>query len=127
MFKNFKRYNFEKKTVYLMIEMYCHSHHNTRKGLCDSCSGLYDYVVMKYDKCPFGQRKPVCSKCKVHCYKKDRREEIRQVMRYAGPRMIFRHPLHTIIYMWHKFIIKAPEKVPSKNTIAENIIKVRDI
>jgi hypothetical protein len=28
----------------------------------------------------------------VHCYKPDRREQVRQVMRWAGPRLAFRHP-----------------------------------
>ena len=39
--------------------------------------------------------KPKCSKCPVHCYKPDMREKIKAVMRYAGPRMIYRYPILT--------------------------------
>ena len=101
------RRNIEKRTVYSMIELYCHHHHGKRKGLCQSCTDLYEYTVFKYDHCPFGDNKPVCSKCEVHCYNKNRREEIRQIMRYAGPRMLLRHPLKTIFYFLHKITIPA--------------------
>lgn len=33
-------------------------------------------------------KKTFCAHCKVHCYKTEMRERIRQVMHYAGPRMI---------------------------------------
>lgn len=36
--------------------------------------------------------KTFCSNCKVHCYKPDMRERIRQVMAFSGPRMLFHHP-----------------------------------
>ena len=29
------------------------------------------------------------AKCPVHCYQRDRREQAREVMRYAGPRMVW--------------------------------------
>lgn len=37
--------------------------------------------------------KPVCGKCKIHCYKPSMREKIKMVMRYSGPRMIYKHPV----------------------------------
>ena len=37
-----------------------------------------------------------CRNCKVHCYKPEMREKIREVMRYSGPRMIFHHPAAAI-------------------------------
>ena len=43
--------------------------------------------------CPFGEGKTTCARCPVHCYRKDMREKIRQVMRYSGPRMVYRHPV----------------------------------
>ncbi|MEA3450439.1 MAG: nitrous oxide-stimulated promoter family protein [Bacteroidota bacterium] len=114
MFNFLKRKNIEKKTVYQMIEIYCQAHHKTKNVLCDSCQEIYDYAVLKSDKCPFGKNKPVCSKCKVHCYKSDRRDEIRIIMRYSGPRMLFYHPINTIIYFYYKYTRKAPETVNSK-------------
>ncbi len=119
MFEGLKRKNFEKKTVYKMIAIYCKDHHNTEKGLCVSCQALYDYAVERYDKCPFGEEKPVCSKCKVHCYKRSMREKIKEVMRYAGPRMLFKHPIHTIVYFYHKWTIYAPDKLPAHKSKAK--------
>ena len=101
---NFRK-NIEIKTVYSMIELYCHRHHNQKKGLCPSCSSLYEYAVKKYTNCPFGTQKPVCSKCTVHCYAKKQREDIKKIMRYSGPRMILYHPIQTIIYLYHKLTI----------------------
>ncbi|MGN0478669.1 MAG: nitrous oxide-stimulated promoter family protein, partial [Hominenteromicrobium sp.] len=48
------------------------------------------------DCCPFMETKTFCSNCKVHCYKPEMREKIREVMRFSGPRMIFRHPVTAI-------------------------------
>ena len=87
----------EKKTVSAMIGIYCTSHHNTRKNdLCESCSTLLNYALLRIDKCVFGLNKPSCEKCPVHCYKKKYRDEIKTIMRYAGPRMLFKHPILAI-------------------------------
>lgn len=115
MFKN--RREIEKKTVYQMIKIYCNAHHESSGTLCENCQTIYDYAVLKYNRCPFGENKPVCSKCKVHCYKKDKREEIRQIMRYSGPRMLFKHPINTTIYFYHKFTVKASELRPVREII----------
>lgn len=117
------RQEFEKKTVYKMIRIYCKAHHHQKEGLCESCQDLFEYASKKYDKCPFGKNKPVCAKCKVHCYKRDRREEIKKVMRYAGPKMLFKHPVHTIVYLYHKWTIEAPDSVP-KNTLKVKPAKI---
>jgi len=82
----------ETKTVRLMIELYCKNHHGSG-GICDRCKDLADYAVKRIEKCPFGPDKPVCSDCTVHCYKPDMRTQIREVMRFSGPRMTLRHPL----------------------------------
>lgn len=84
----------ELQVVTLMIERYCHGKHKTRKHeLCDECSELLEYVKMRREKCPHGDNKPFCSNCKIHCYKPEMRERIRAVMRYSGPRIVFRHPI----------------------------------
>lgn len=84
----------EKQTVGSMIEIYCHGVHNTKKGqLCTECAALQEYASLRTDKCPFMETKTFCSACKVHCYTKERQEQIRAVMRYAGPRMLFVHPV----------------------------------
>ena len=82
----------EKEVVGLMIRLYCKGNHHT-KGLCPECEELLRYADARVDHCPFMETKTFCSNCKVHCYKPQMRERIREVMRYAGPRMIFHHPL----------------------------------
>jgi hypothetical protein len=42
------------------------------------------------------ESKTFCSNCKVHCYKPEMREKIREVMRFSGPRMILHHPITSI-------------------------------
>jgi len=86
----------EKKIVALMIRLYCKKKHGTKKELCAECQSLCDYAMLRSDKCPFMETKTFCSNCKVHCYKADMREKIREVMRFAGPRMIFHHPVMAI-------------------------------
>ncbi|MBP3487655.1 MAG: nitrous oxide-stimulated promoter family protein [Roseburia sp.] len=90
----------EKETVGSMIEIYCHGVHKTKRGtLCDACKKLRDYADLRTEKCPFMETKTFCSACKVHCYSKEMQNEIRQVMRYAGPRMLFVHPVLALGHM----------------------------
>lgn len=86
----------EKSTVALMIRLYCKKKHGVKSELCEECQVLHDYAMLRSDKCPFMETKTFCSNCKVHCYKTDMREKIREVMRYSGPRMIFHHPVMAI-------------------------------
>ena len=89
----------EKRTVSLMIRIYCKKKHRTKKGLGPECEALDAYARMRSDKCPFMETKTFCSNCKVHCYKADMREKIRAVMRFSGPRMIFSHPIMAIRHL----------------------------
>lgn len=86
----------EKEMVSLMIKLYCNKKHHTKGTLCEECAGLNEYARLRSDKCPFMETKTFCSNCKVHCYKPDMREKIREVMRFSGPRMIFSHPVAAI-------------------------------
>lgn len=86
----------EKKMVSLMIKLYCNKKHHTGKMLCEECAQLNEYARLRSDKCPFMETKTFCSNCKVHCYKPDMREKIREVVRFSGPRMIFRHPVAAV-------------------------------
>ncbi|PKU25419.1 nitrous oxide-stimulated promoter family protein [Telmatospirillum siberiense] len=77
-----------------MLRLYCRARHRAAGGeLCPDCAALHDYALQRLQRCPFGEDKPACGKCRVHCYKPDRREQVRQVMRWAGPRMTWRHPV----------------------------------
>lgn len=90
----------EKEVVSLMIQIYCHNHHHTKGELCDSCQKLDDYARARVDHCPFMETKTFCSNCKVHCYAPNMREQIRTVMRYSGPRMLFHHPIMAIRHLY---------------------------
>jgi predicted amidophosphoribosyltransferase len=92
----------EKVTIRHMIRLYCRHHHSQKGKLCSDCNELLEYALARVEHCVFGINKPVCSECKVHCYKNDMREKVRQVMRYTGPRMLFRHPVLAIMHLVDK-------------------------
>jgi len=74
--------------------MYCAGHHGAVEGeLCAECSELLQYAAVRLEKCPFGADKGPCSNCEVHCYKPEMLQRVGAVMRYAGPRMLTRHPV----------------------------------
>ena len=83
----------ELRTIQAMLRMYCQAHHGAREELCPACESLRDYAERRLQKCPFGDAKPTCNKCLVHCYSCERREQVRMVMRWAGPRMLRHHPI----------------------------------
>jgi hypothetical protein len=89
----------EFKTIVVMLRMYCRAHCGTKAPpLCDDCRELHDYARRRLERCVFGEAKPTCANCAVHCYKAVMRERVRQAMRWAGPRMIWRHP---VLAVWH--------------------------
>jgi hypothetical protein len=83
----------EWQTVRAMVHCYCRGQHASDGTLCRDCAELLDYAAVRLERCRFGQEKPTCAKCPVHCYQKARREQIKAVMRYAGPRMLWQHPI----------------------------------
>ena len=82
-----------------MFAIYCRAHHETSGPLCDVCREELDYGLSRLVRCPFHPNKPTCADCKVHCYQPAMREKIKQVMRFAGPRIIWRHPLLAVFHM----------------------------
>lgn len=82
----------EKEIVEMMIRLYCKKNHY-QKEMCSSCESLKEYAFERIDRCPMMANKTFCSSCKVHCYSKQRQIEIKKVMKFAGPRMIFYHPI----------------------------------
>ena len=94
-----KRIEREKRTVSLMIRMYCRNLHSSGGDLCDKCAVLRRYAIQRTENCKYGDGKPVCSACPVHCYKPEMGIQIREVMRYAGPRMLLRHPRYAIMHL----------------------------
>ena len=89
----------ERRTIEKMVEIYCQDHHGSGDSeLCEGCLTFMDYANVRIDKCPYGNDKPTCSNCPIHCYKPAQRAQVKAIMRYSGPRMLLRHPLLTILH-----------------------------
>ena len=99
----------EKKTVKKIIGLYCLNNHGNKDSFYSECQDLLDYALFRIDCCPYGEDKPTCLNCPIHCYRPDMQEKIRRVMRYAGPWILFRHPLLTVIHLFDG-LRKAPEQ-----------------
>lgn len=95
-----KRLAKQKKTIGIMLRIFCDAHHGTDgRLLCPDCRELLDYAEKRLNKCPYGENKGACSKCEIHCYKPEMRQRITEVMRYSGPKMATKHPLLAIEHL----------------------------
>lgn len=106
----------QKKDIKLIgkfVEVYCcGKHYGTRHVpvdlpaglgahiLCSECASFLKYAVDRRLKCPLEAEKPTCKHCRIHCYDKQRREKVREIMSYAGRRLMLRGRLD---YIWHYF------------------------
>ncbi len=94
-----QRHAREERTIRAMIAIYCRGNHAAAGGsdsaaaFCAECRELADYAARRLARCPFGEEKPTCARCPIHCYRPGMRKRVREVMRYAGPRMLVRHPV----------------------------------
>lgn len=90
-------------TLAAMMRIHCADRHATvmhdDRGLCPGCAELLAYARKRLAYCPFGVDKPTCANCQVHCYGRRQREAVRGVMRYAGPRMLWRHPVLALAHL----------------------------
>jgi hypothetical protein len=106
--------------VQSMIKMYCRENHNIEGTLCDDCDSLSKYAEKRLLSCMYGEIKPVCKHCPVHCYSPVMREQMRKVMRWAGPRMIFRNPFFAVMHIIDNLTSPKQKK---KNTAKSTRIK----
>jgi len=90
----------EQNIVAFMIKYYCAKNHK-KEEIYKSCNNLIKYAHGKLNVCPFGEKKTSCLKCRIHCYLKSKREEIRIVMSYVGPRMIYLMPIQYVKHIFH--------------------------
>jgi hypothetical protein len=98
----------ERETLRAMVRLFCRQH-NHGETLCASCAELLAYAEQRLSKCRFGQDKPSCRKCPVHCYAPEMRKRITEVMRYAGPRMPVYHPAMSLRHLLNR---RQPGKPP---------------
>jgi hypothetical protein len=103
----------ELKTLKAMVRMYCRGQSHAKGNLlCPACTELCEYATRRLERCVFGDAKPTCSNCVVHCYSAGMRERIRAVMRWAGPRMLLRHPILGIAHLIDEY--KPVPMLPAK-------------
>jgi hypothetical protein len=94
----------ELRTLDAMLRLHCADHHHAAPrsaelDLCADCATLLSYARKRLAACPFGTDKPTCANCQVHCYGPAQREAVRGIMRCAGPRMLFRHPILALMHL----------------------------
>ncbi|MFN3414017.1 MAG: nitrous oxide-stimulated promoter family protein [Thermoanaerobaculum sp.] len=106
-----------------MVQMYCRAHHGGPQ-LCEECQKLLDYAHLRLDRCPFGDDKATCVKCPIHCYKPEPRERVRQVMRFAGPRMHWRHPILAVLHLWDERLGSSPKGTQRAKTEPPSLVGV---
>ncbi|MGR5078892.1 nitrous oxide-stimulated promoter family protein [Photobacterium swingsii] len=100
--------NTEFKTLTAMVHIYCRDHHGSTT-LCAECDDFLSYAKMRLDRCPYGEAKPTCKQCPIHCYKKEYKNRSQIIMRYSGPRMLYKHPILAI-----RHLLAERRPVPSK-------------
>lgn len=98
--RDIKKENKDIKVIAGFVGVYCRGKHGTRKReLCRECAELLAYAEQKRRKCPLDP-KPACKHCPIHCYAKEQRNRIREVMAYSGKRLLLRGRLDLL---WHYF------------------------
>ena len=95
----------EKQTVEQMIRLYCRKKEGN-ETLCPQCREVLEYAHARLSRCPFGEKKGTCRLCTIHCYKPEMRERMREIMRWAGPRMLLYHPVAAIRHLLQEYIMK---------------------
>lgn len=79
----------------MMIKLYCRRHLGLR-DMPEECVRLTRFCLRRLDVCRWGDEKPTCANCPIHCYPQREREQIHRIMRWAGPRMMLYAPMKAI-------------------------------
>ncbi|AIK13952.1 nitrous oxide-stimulated promoter family protein [Pectobacterium atrosepticum] len=106
----------EIRTVGLMIALYEKRHPETDAST--QYNDLFSYAIKRLERCHFGEDKPACKHCPIHCYQPARREAIKAIMRWSGPRMLLRHPILAIRHLIddHRPVPDYPKRGTSSKT-----------
>lgn len=107
---------YQKKDIRLIgkfVEVYCAGKHGSEarspftlsenlgeRKICSECAVFMEYAVTKRLKCPLEAEKPSCKHCRIHCYGREQREKVREIMSYSGRKLMLRGRLD---YVWHYF------------------------
>ncbi len=102
----------EEQTLQIMVQIYCDRHHVAEfsQNICPICREFLDYALYRVQQCRYRELKPACSECPTHCYKPAPREAAREIMKFSGPKMLFRHPILAILHLWDQLTSKGKLK-----------------
>jgi hypothetical protein len=75
-----------------MFRLHCEARHACSSTLCSQCQAELAYALERLGHCTYGEDKPTCKNCPVHCYRPAMKIRIKEIMAVAGPRMTWRHP-----------------------------------
>ena len=99
----------EVRLVDSMIDLYATAHRydssksdmEVIEAAVPDIESLKAYTHKQIEQCRYRGKheKPFCNVCPVHCYKPEMRRQIRAVMRYSGPRILFRHPILSLQHL----------------------------
>ncbi len=89
----------DKATIRLMIDIYC-NHKLTDEKEREAYACLSDYACKRLENCRYGERKPACKDCDIHCYAPEKREMMKKVMQWTGSRMLFHSPMAVFRHIW---------------------------
>ncbi len=100
----------EDKIIEFMINLYCKKNcdksKNTNYDLCDDCNALLNYAKKRISLCRHKETKTFCANCETQCYSPKMKKQIREVMKFSGPRMLIYNPklaiYHVICTLKHK-------------------------
>ena len=98
----------EQEIVAQMVRIYCRQKEK-HTDLCPDCKELLQYAHARLSHCPFGEKKPVCAKCKIHCYGKGYKERAKEIMAFSGPKLLLKHPILSMRHIMALFR-EPPEK-----------------
>ena len=76
----------QQESLTKFVEVYWRRHRHAAEagsGLCTDCADLLAYASARLARCPLDP-KPRCKDCRVHCYKPEYRQRMREVMRFSG-------------------------------------------
>ena len=93
-----QRVNEEKRVIEQMIRLYSQKKEGNHT-LCAQWQELLNYAHFRQSHCKYGNNKPTCQKCPIHCYRSDMRLRIKAVMSWAGPRMLLYHPIAAVKHL----------------------------
>ena len=93
-----KRISREIVTIEKMIKIYVKSHPAPDDNP-EYYQTLFSYAVKRLEKCRYGEAKPACKQCPIHCYQPKQREQMKIIMRWAGPKMLYFHPILAIRHL----------------------------